>query len=59
MTKAQKRDRFECWRTKCRYLLRCTIHWGRRCNRQGGRKIPRIKPEDYYDRTIKKAVISG
>lgn len=42
MDRAEHERRHECWRTHCRYLTRCLIYWGSRCNRQGGKKIPRI-----------------
>jgi hypothetical protein len=42
MNKAQKEACFQCMDARCRYFNRCAIYWGSRCNRQGGKKIPRI-----------------
>lgn len=29
--------------SKCAEVNKCAIHWGKDCNRQGGKKIPRYK----------------
>lgn len=42
MTKNEK-DRFkQCQQVGCRYFYRCTIHWGKECSYQQGKRIPRI-----------------
>ena len=47
MTKAQLRDKLDCQFARCRFLHRCAPHWGKRCTRQGGKKVPRIKVGTY------------
>ena len=42
MSKDQLQDILDCQMAKCRFLRRCTMKLGRRCVRQGGKKIPRI-----------------
>ena len=43
MTKAQLQDILDCQMAKCRFLRRCTVYWGRRCVRQSGKRIPRMR----------------
>jgi len=49
MTKAQLQARLECQQARCKYYHRCTIYWGRRCTRQGGRKVPRLRMCHVYN----------
>ncbi|MCR4442939.1 MAG: hypothetical protein QHH10_11960 [Peptococcaceae bacterium] len=44
MDKLQKKLRAECRREGCKNAMygRCRVYWGKRCNRLGGRKIPRL-----------------
>ncbi len=48
MTKAQVQAKLDCQLAKCRDLRRCKIHWGRRCNRQDGKKVPRFRRYQMY-----------
>jgi hypothetical protein len=49
VTKAQLLDKLDCQRANCRHYHRCTVYWGRRCSRQGGKKIPRLRMREYND----------
>ncbi|MBP7333081.1 MAG: hypothetical protein KBA08_12445 [Firmicutes bacterium] len=52
MTKAQRQDLHDCQDSGCKYLRRCRVYWGRKCNRQGGRKVPRIRVVERYRYTF-------
>jgi len=28
---------------RCELIKKCTVRWGKRCNRQGGKKVPRLR----------------
>jgi hypothetical protein len=44
MDKMEKIRKMQCLREGCKFARenRCRIYWGQKCNRLGGRKIPRI-----------------
>ena len=52
MAKSQFQSILECNLISCRHVHECKIHWGKRCNRQGGRKIPRFRVRPYYDTVV-------
>lgn len=41
MSRKERRRELEC--QYCRYLGRCEVYWGRDCNRQGGKRVPRFR----------------
>jgi hypothetical protein len=41
MSKKEWHRQAECM--YCQYFGRCTVYWGKDCNRQGGRKVPRFR----------------
>ncbi len=43
MTNAQREARQICRGAHCRLFHRCTVYWGRKCTRLGGRKVPRVR----------------
>lgn len=47
MAKSQFQSILECNLISCRHVHECKIHWGKRCNRQGGEKIPRFRVRPY------------
>lgn len=49
MTNRQQQNLFDCQDARCRNVHRCLVHWGKRCNRQGGRKVPRFRMGQAYD----------
>jgi len=42
MDKKQAQAKLECQQFRCSYYHRCKVHWGKRCTRQGGQKVPRF-----------------
>jgi len=47
MTKSQLKCLEAC--QGCSDLHRCKVHWGKKCNRQGGKKVPRLRLSTYND----------
>jgi len=43
MTKIECERKEACDQAKCRSINKCAVHWGKDCNRQGGKKIPRFR----------------
>jgi len=43
VTKAQRQAQFDCQMSHCRYYNRCTVYWGGRCAKLGGKRIPRFR----------------
>ncbi|MFA5385525.1 MAG: hypothetical protein WC364_12890 [Eubacteriales bacterium] len=47
MTNAQATNILSCQNFRCKFLHRCLIHWGGKCSRQGGKKVPRMRTPSY------------
>ena len=47
MSKKEWHRQAECMH--CRYFGRCEIYWGRECNRQGGKRVPRFQQFEWEE----------
>lgn len=47
MDKIQELRKRQCLREGCKIARenRCRVYWGQKCNRLGGKKVPRIIPK--------------